>query len=167
MLESVIVLSFALLFGVYSPANAATMYEQGQQTYAAQACQANDPYPDLGCTPGAVFPNVTAKEVCTPGYASSVRNVSQSTKRKVYANYGISHYRPGQYEVDHFISLGLGGSNAIANLWPEAGSPFPGYREKNVVEYYLHNQVCSGALSLSDAQYKISHGWVAVYNSIR
>lgn len=167
MLGSVLVLSFALLFGMYSPVSAATMHDQGQHTYAAQACQANGPYPDATCTPGAIFSNATAKEVCTPGYASSVRNVSQSTKRKVYASYGISSYRPGQYEVDHFISLGLGGSNAISNLWPEAGSPFPGYREKNVVEYYLYKQVCSGALSLRDAQYKISHDWVAIYNSIK
>lgn len=40
-----------------------------------------------------------------------------------------------------------GGSNNIANLWPEAASPKPGFHEKDQVENYLHDQVCSGAIS--------------------
>src|SRR5215813_12991633 len=39
-------------------------------------CQVNGPYPDKACTPGEVFAKVTAVMVCTPGYSSSVRNVT-------------------------------------------------------------------------------------------
>lgn len=128
-------------------------------------CQSQLPYPDATCTPGAVF-NVTADQVCTPGYASSVRNVPQSEKNQVYAEYGITSHTSGQYEVDHFIPLELGGSNDISNLWPEPASPTPGFHQKDKVENYLHDQVCSGAISLSDAQHAIASDWVAVYNSM-
>ena len=47
-------------------------------------------------------------------------------------------------------------SNDIANLWPEAASPTPGFHQKDEVENYLHDQVCSGAMSLKDAQTEIA-----------
>ena len=101
-----------------------------------------------------------------PGYASSVRNVPVSLKSKVYAAYGIKKRRPGQYEVDHLVSLQLGGSNDIANLWPELADPKPGFHEKDRVENWLHDQVCDGKMSLRDAQIKIATNWLAVYNSL-
>ena len=51
------------------------------------------PHPDTHCTPGATFSGVTAQQVCTPGYSKSVRNVPQSTKDKVYREYGIRRQR--------------------------------------------------------------------------
>ena len=56
------------------------------------------------------------------------------------------------------------GSNDIANLWPEAASPTPGFHQKDQVENYLHDQVCSGAISLKDAQTEIATNWLTVYN---
>lgn len=130
-----------------------------QQTGQAVLCQAQNGMPDSKCTIGAVFANVTAAQVCKPGYAASVRDVPQSEKQQVYAMYGISSHYPGEYEVDHEISLELGGSNDIKNLWPEAALPKPGFHEKDKVEGYLHSQVCSGKMSLSDAQTKIATNW--------
>ena len=105
----------------------------------------------------------TKANICTSGYASSVRNVPQSEKDQVYAAYGIQHHSAGQYEVDHLVSLELGGSNDISNLWPEAASPKPGFHEKDKVENYLHDQVCSGAISLQEAQVEIATNWLNVY----
>ena len=82
----------------------------------------------------------------------------------VCTKYGIEQHSPGQYEVDHLIPLELGGSNDIANLWPEAASPKSGFHEKDQVENYLHDQVCSGAISLKDAQTQIATDWLAVYH---
>ncbi len=87
----------------------------------------------------------------------------ESEKNDVYAEYGISSHSTGQYEVDHLISLELGGSNDIANLWPEAANPRPGFHEKDQVENYLHDQVCSGKLSLQQAQQEIATDWQSVY----
>jgi hypothetical protein len=75
--------------------------------------------PSYAQTPGATLP-VTVTDLAVPGYTKKVRNVPQSLKEKVYAEYGIRHHAPGEYEVDHLISLELGGSNSIRNLWPES-----------------------------------------------
>jgi hypothetical protein len=101
--------------------------------------------------------------VCTSGYAKSVRDVTTSKRNKVYGEYGITTHTSGEYEVDHLISLELGGSNDIANLWPEAANPTPGFHEKDTVENYLHAQVCNGSISLADAQQKVATGWLQVY----
>jgi len=134
----------------------------GKQTKTS-GCVAHGGLPDSACTPGAIL-NATVQEICKSGYASSVRNVPTSEKDQVYAEYGITHHSAGQFEVDHLISLELGGSNDIANLWPEAASPTPGFHQKDQVENYLHDQVCSGAVSLKDAQNEIATNWLAVYN---
>jgi hypothetical protein len=40
-------------------------------------------------------------------------------------------------------------------------------RQKDVVENYLHRQVCDGLLPLSEAQRLIATDWVSVYYQIR
>jgi hypothetical protein len=140
-------------------------HQFGVQTKTS-GCQAHDGLPDSACTPGAIFATATKDKICVPGYASSVRNVPDSEKNQVYAEYGITSHYAGQYEVDHLVSLELGGSNDIANLWPELASPTPGFHQKDTVENYLHDQVCSGAMNLQDAQVKIATDWLAVYNSM-
>jgi hypothetical protein len=129
-------------------------------------CVSQDALPDPDCTPGAIFPDATKDKICVPGYSSGVRNVPESEKNEAYNEYGIKTHTTGQYEVDHLISLELGGSNDIANLWPEPAEPRPGFHEKDKVENYLHKQVCDGALSLQDAQYQIAHDWMAVYQNM-
>jgi hypothetical protein len=88
-------------------------------------------YPNPTLTPGAVL-TTDASLICTPGYASSVRDVSTATKEQVYAEYGVSYPQPtGAYEVDHFIPLEIGGSNELKNLWLESATPTPGFHEKD------------------------------------
>lgn len=145
--------------------SSATAPEWGKQTQTSN-CAVNGPQQDQACTPGDIFPDATKTQVCKSGYSSSVRNVPTSVKNKVYAEYGITHHSTGQYEVDHLVSLELGGSNDISNLWPEAASPKPGFHEKDKVENYLHSQVCSGAVSLQQAQVEIATNWLDVYNKM-
>jgi hypothetical protein len=92
-----------------------------------------------------------------------VRNVSEATKNQVYAEYGIASHASGQYEVDHLISLELGGSNSIKNLWPE---PYVGdlnAHVKDKLENKLHALVCDGQLDLATAQQEIATDWIAAY----
>jgi hypothetical protein len=126
-------------------------------------CRVRGPLPDPDCTPGAIIPGVTKEQICVRRYARAVRNVPIEEKDEVYAEYGITSHEPEQYEVDHHISLELGGSNDIANLWPEAAKPRPGYHEKDKVENYLHKQVCDGKMSLEEAQRQIATNWLEVY----
>jgi len=95
------------------------------------------------------------------------RNVSSEVHRQAFTEYGFSYPQPrGAFEVDHLIPLELGGDNVIANLWPEAATPAPGFHEKDKVENYLHRQVCSGAMSLPEAQRQIATDWINVWRLI-
>jgi len=117
--------------------------------------------PNLGLTPGVTY-DVGVSEICVSGYASSVRNVPDSEKAQVYARYQVA-WVPYKHEVDHLISLELGGSNAIKNLWPEPYSGRWGARTKDVLENRLHDIVCAGHLSLRSAQQQEASNWVAAY----
>jgi len=137
----------------------------GQRTKTS-GCQVHSALPDGACTPGAIIATASVQQICKPGYASGVRNVPESEKNQVYAEYGVKSHKTGEYEVDHLISLELGGSNDIANLWPEAASPRPGFHEKDKVENYLHDQVCAGKIPLHQAQVQIATNWLEIYNSM-
>ena len=129
-------------------------------------CVVQGPLPDKQCTPGAIFEQATVKEICVSGYTKTVRNVPQSLKKQVYAEYGVTHRVKGQYEVDHLVPLELGGSNDIANLFPESAEPRPGFHEKDKVENYLHEQVCSGRVDLRKAQAIIANNWLVVWKGM-
>lgn len=129
-------------------------------------CLANQAFPDYACTPGAILP-VTTEQVCVSGYSASVRDVPDSVRKQVFQEYGISYDLHSNYEVDHLISLELGGSNDIANLFPESYLIDYGARDKDKLENYLHRQVCMGAMTLSEAQYKISHNWIQYFDNAK
>ncbi len=129
-------------------------------------CVKQGSLPDKACTPGAVFEQATVAEICVSGYTKTMRNVTVALKRDVYAEYGVEHRVKGEYEVDHLVPLELGGSNDIANLWPEPAEPRPGFHEKDKVENYLHEQVCSGQMELRAAQSVIANDWLAVYKRL-
>lgn len=161
----VVALSACSSTGASGGTTSAGQHQFGVQTKTS-GCAAHNGLPDSACTPGALLDTATKDKICQSGYASSVRNVPTSEKDQVYAEYGIASHSPGEYEVDHLVSLELGGSNEIANLWPEAANPTPGFHQKDQVENYLHDQVCSGAISLQDAQIKVATDWLSVYNSM-
>jgi len=69
-------------------------------TEAILAQQPTPILPDPKLTPGDVF-DVSAQDICVPGYAKKVRAVPAWLKRKVYAEYGITEYKTGDFEVDH------------------------------------------------------------------
>jgi hypothetical protein len=117
--------------------------------------------PNRALTPGAVLTTSRAK-ICTPGYASSVRDVPESEATAVYDRYHVVHV-PYAHEVDHLVSLELGGSNAITNLWPEPYAGRWGAHTKDAIENELHDLVCAGRLSLTDAQHIEATNWVAAY----
>lgn len=151
--------------GAQSGGQPTTQRHYGVQTKTS-GCVSKNYLPDPDCTPGAIISTVTLAQLCQPGYATSVRNVPDSEKNQVYAEYGIATHTAGEYEVDHLISLELGGSNDIANLWPQPAEPKPGFHEKDKVENYTHDQVCSHAWTLQEAQDRIASNWFDIYNQM-
>jgi len=117
--------------------------------------------PRRSLTPGAAFALGKAR-ICVPGYSASVRNVPPSEATAVYDRYGVAHV-PYAHEVDHLVSLEIGGSNSIANLWPEPYAGRWGARTKDVLENRLHELVCAGRLGLRAAQRIEARNWVAAY----
>ena len=125
---------------------------------------------DLAATPGKVNPDADTATICVKGYTSQpgVRHVTAATKKEVYALYGATHkgnppQAPSCCEVDHLVSLELGGSNDVENLWPE---PYPDATNKDKVENSLHWLVCHGKLNLKKAQRGISEDWVQFRDSL-
>ncbi len=119
--------------------------------------------PDPKLTPGDTL-DVTKDDICVPGYSRKVRDVPEAVKREAYARYGITSHKPREYEVDHLISLELGGSNSIKNLWPESfETQLWNAHVKDRLENELHRRVCSGELDLKTAQREIATDWISAY----
>lgn len=139
-----------------------------KQNYGVQIktnhCKADQILQDSACTPGAILTTSTTI-ICVPGYTKTVRNVPTSVRKAVFKSYGISYDKRGKYEVDHLISLELGGSNDISNLWPENNSIIDGSFTKDGFENYLHAQICKGAMTAEEAQFEISSNWVKYYKT--
>ena len=132
--------------------------------------------PNLAVTPGALNPAVTQKNIkeniCKANWTTTVRpTVTYTNKLKAtqlattYKSFvDIYGADPKNYEEDHLISLQLGGSPSDPkNLWPE---PYVGdnAHKKDVVETALKRLICSGGITLADAQKAISTDWVSAYN---
>jgi hypothetical protein len=124
--------------------------------------------PDPVCTPGAYYSKLTKAVICSAGFRTSdIRNVPESEKFAVEREYGLA---PGHYgrtlEIDHVVSLELGGSNDIANLFPEKADAHPGYKVKDRLENRLHGLVCSGSMRLRVVQREIAQNWQALYRQV-
>jgi hypothetical protein len=124
--------------------------------------------PDRRCSPGAYYSKLTTQVVCSAGFhTSSVRNVPDSEKHQVELEYGLAPRPYGStLEIDHIVSLELGGSNDVANLYPERADAHPGFHVKDVLENKLHALVCAGQLSLRTAQRQIAANWEGLYKEV-
>jgi hypothetical protein len=129
------------------------------------------PNPDRRCSPGAYYSGLTKAVLCSASFhTGSVRDVAESEKFQVEREYGL---KPGHYgrslEIDHIVSLELGGSNNIANLYREEASfasGAPGYNVKDRLENAAHVWLCQGKISLRTVQRAISTDWRALYKRI-
>lgn len=124
--------------------------------------------PDRRCSPGAYYTGLTRAVLCSGSFrTSSIRNVPESEKYAVERDYGLPARPYGRtIEIDHIVPLELGGTNAIANLFPEPGSGTAGYHAKDRLENRLHKLVCTGGVALRAAQRGISSDWITLYRRI-
>ena len=111
-------------------------------------------------TPGVANPDVTQASIsltiCRRGWTRTIRPPSDYTARlklegmKAYGRTGT----PADYQEDHLVSLELGGHPTDPrNLWPE---PRPRAERVDRLENELNAAVCSGRLTLAEAQRRIS-----------
>lgn len=147
-----------------------------QPVSASTGCQTKMshgyPIPDPDCTPGAFNPTVTIEVLQSGDFKTPCVRDQQSSpteKRATYSAYGVTkpsnNTGQGQTcELDHLVSLELGGGDGLDNIWPQCGpkgvklnSRF--FKIKDGVENYLAAQVRAGTISLSDAQRGIATDW--------
>jgi hypothetical protein len=121
--------------------------------------------PDRRCSPGAYSAGLSKTVLCSSGFhTSAIRNVPQSEKDAVEREYGLPAGHYGRtLEIDHIVPLELGGSNAMANLFPERQ---PGYHTKDRLENEAHRVVCSGSIGLRAAQRAIAANWKTLYQRV-
>jgi hypothetical protein len=123
----------------------------------------NNQLPDPRCTPGAIDPTETKAVICKAGFTTKTYRppVEQTDAAKfnvVEPAYGLQ----GKHgELDHLVPLELGGANDLSNLWVEVGA-IP--NAKDTVENTLHDMVCTGRISLHDAQERIATNWLTALN---
>jgi Protein of unknown function (DUF3761) len=131
---------------------------------ASSGC-ARGPRPDRRCSPGAYYSRLTSSVICASSFrTAAIRDVPQSEKYAVEREYGMPARLYGRsIEIDHIVSLELGGSNNIANLFPEPGSGPADYRVKDRLENRLHELVCAGTITLRQAQTQIASNWELLY----
>jgi hypothetical protein len=120
--------------------------------------------PDPNLTPGSVR-TTDVGEICSHG-TRELRSWSRERDDRILAEYGLPLGPHPEYEIDHLISLGLGGADDDANLWPEPRrsiEPTLNAEAKDRLEYRLRELVCSGALDVREAQKMIAEDWTDAY----
>ena len=124
--------------------------------------------PDGRCSPGAYYSRLTRAVICSAGFrTSAIRNVPQTEKFAVEREYGMpAAYYGHSIEIDHIVPLELGGSNSIANLFPEPGSGNADYHLKDAAEDRAKAWVCEGRLSLAAARRGFATDWEALYRRL-
>jgi Excalibur calcium-binding domain len=137
--------------------------DQGCPAVAApDSCHAKAGAQDRHCTPGVLNPAVTQatikRTICRTGWTSTIRPPTSYTdplKLKELRAYGEGGRSPSGFELDHLISLELGGAPSDPrNLWPESHKN--SYR-KDGLENSLRAKVCAGSIGLAKAQWRIVH----------
>lgn len=111
-------------------------------------------FPNHQLTPGGID-----QRMFTPAYlcahpTSDRRRVPLALRHEVFAAYGVSYDDHGNYEVDHFVPLSLGGVNSCpdnhtCNLWPQPHqkdyaqvAPW-GSETKDKIEGKLYTEMCN------------------------
>lgn len=133
--------------------------------------------PDSRLTPGVTVSGVPVETILAHGYTArpGVRNVSGAVHREVFVRYfGAVPDHPERWEVDHLISLELGGANVISNLWPQPYFTHPyNARDKDKLENAMARELrallaTNGPVTASNVmrlyQHQIATNWTAEYD---
>lgn len=118
--------------------------------------------------PGVLNPGVTqetiGQTICVPGWTKTIRPRGSYTTGIKLDYCAKKKCAIEDFELDHAISLVLGGAPADPdNLWMQK---YPEARYKDRVENHLHRQVCNGEITLKEAQKKVLN-WYPVHQSFQ
>jgi hypothetical protein len=118
--------------------------------------------PQSSLTPGDTV--LTSRDnICRSNLENDPAPVPASLREAVFEEYGMTHVRAQDYELDYLITPKLGGATSLRNLWPEPYSAKWNARVKDQLEDRLHAMVCRGDIDIATAQREIATDWVAAY----
>jgi len=130
------------------------------------------PLPDPSCTPGAINETLTVEVMTMKHFKTDcVRDQATSAEKKhqTYTWYKIT--KPANNtgknqvcELDHLVSLELGGADTLDNIWPQCGPSKAVlnaryFKRKDAVENFLAGEVRNGKITLAEAQKRIALDW--------
>lgn len=111
--------------------------------------------------------------ICVSGWTDTVRpptSYTNDTKRSEMILLGIQATKENMasYELDHVEPLELGGAprdpaNLLLEPWHTVGEDL-GAKAKDVVESYLHREVCAGRMTLAEGQRAVLN-WIEIYRT--
>ncbi len=116
--------------------------------------------PDRSLTPGAIDPCYHAKEICCKGCTTTGRRNTTTSEKDTdlseYVNQIAAYKNPNgvlnvdhkdgepNHEIDHLISLEIGGADDIHNLWPQPfQSTIAGATDKDKIENHSKAEMCA------------------------
>jgi hypothetical protein len=120
--------------------------------------------PDNYKTPGDAS-RVKTEQICSADFAASIKPVPGWARSEALERYGI---RPESFsgEIDRLIPASLGGANSPDNLFPfRAGGGFT-LDMKDALATKVRDMVCSGKMSLKDAQNAFKKDWTKSYQRL-
>ncbi|MEZ2348007.1 anti-sigma factor [Terriglobus sp. RCC_193] len=133
------------------PQNAMVSYEE------------TGPEPNHSITPGSVR-NAELSELCIMPDDNLDPVVTPQKQHAIFAAYGLDDRASRAYQVDYLINPQLGGNDEFQNLWPEPyHATVWNAQAKDALETRLHGMVCSGQISLEEAQQAIATDWIGAY----
>ena len=128
----------------------------------AQAAFAQAVVPDPTLTPGGVR-TTNLGEICFDG---TRQHRHRHDAMMIMDEYGLAPESRPEFEIDHLVPLELGGSDDLANLWPEPRfsiEPEWNAERKDELENALHALVCNGDLDIEMAQKAIEDDWTEAW----
>ena len=147
-----------------SPSESGDACGRGEPSSDAHA-QPPGTLPNPALTPGAVR-TADPGDVCGDRSTRQYRHWSRARDDRILAEYGLPPGPHTSYEVDHLITLDLGGADDDANLWTEPRrsiEPLWNAERKDRLEWHMADLVCSGQLDLQVAQEAIRKDWIEAY----
>lgn len=118
--------------------------------------------PNPKLTPGVVLP-LTEAAVCSTLPAKRSHEQLAAIGKEIFKKYGVRDPEDGNYQLDYLIDPDLGGSDDAGNLWPQPYSASWNAHVKDALEAHLRELVCTGQLTLAEAQHDISADWIGAY----
>ena len=93
--------------------------------------------------------------------------LTEAERRADFARAGVSWSRQGDYELDHRLSLALGGADIPENRWPQPWAGPWNAHDKDRLEIELWRRVCEHhTMPLPDAQRMLTGNWCDSYIEI-